>query len=715
MASKQAKGKQSQFCKSRTVIESFYAKHFTLLRYLRKVKQRKAIRLIQDLDPVEYRVLLKSTLVAVRFRDQSATLPFNPTQTQCFTLKEITNRVIEHVCRSNKTNVLAFGFESLSGYGKKGTVAGTIGIQNSYPNTIVSYLRSTRAWQVLHERIGDDLMVHLLQNVSMFVKVNAKCYFQVAGYPISRLSPLSTSQVTPHLLDRPVIQSAGVENGVSAVLKRKTRRGGKRVRRYRENSSQSPKEKEDLPDVPGKGDETHGRHVDVEFVHEIDVVAVTPSPAEMDGGSHGLDAFPELPQNKQKRKLESYDNNEQPRAKKARIPCNVSDDADKSPECGSVENIFPEVSPLLFPDESSENSSQESSHLCVRNSDDLDSAENARELRLHDGVSTSLFRDNIEKNAVEECCENEEKESSVMSVETNVGTLKRKKSLSRGAGRKNKADVRQKPWQYLLKFIPKTGQTNSKRHPCGVRSDRQTKQNNRQQRDHPASKKNREGIRLNEVSLPRATLFYSSNLSQTLPKKHIMEISPVSMAGARRLVQQIFPQGSCLATSGHSGGITGSEKRDDHSAKSATTASTNHDVLRTAAPIAQKRKPFRLPKKLKKVPPLLLKFLAKHKRCPFRTLLRHHCYYHTQKRDKKSKKRRILQRLIPFNVKMMYHKQSWKSGTKPTKLARREKKRVKVDALLYRHAVNNYTKHDQVSVPSTDVSSLLNFISIRVI
>ena len=706
MATKRAKEKQSQFCKSRKVIESFYAKHFTLLRYLRKVKQRKAIRLIQDLDPVEYRVLLKSTLVAVRVHDQAATLPFNPTQTQWFTLKEIINRVIEHVCRSNKTNVLAFGFESLSGYGKKGTVAGTIGIQNSYPNTIVSYLRTTRAWQVLHERIGDDLMIHLLQNVSMFVKVNAKCYFQVAGYPISRLSPFSTLDVTPDLLDKPGIRSAGGGNEVSVVLKkRKTRRGGKRARRYRENSSRDPIQS------------------GVESVHESDVVTATPSPpavltnpAEMDGSSHGLDACSELSQNKQKRKLDSYDNNEQPRAKKARTSCNVSDDANKSPDCGSVEKLATEVSPLLFPDESSENSSQESTHLCVRNSDDLDSAENARELHLHNDVFTSFLQDNIEENAVEECCDklenflhgNEKKESSVMSVEKSVRTLKRKKSLSMSAGRKKKAEVRQKPWQYLLKFIPKTGQTNSKRQPRGVRSDKQTKRNYRQQSDRPASKKNKRGMRLNEVSLPRATMFYSSYLSQTLPKKHIMETSPVSMAGARRLAKQIFLQGSCLATSGHSGVITSSEKRDDQSAKNATTASTSHDVLRTATPIAQKRKPLRLPKKLKKVQPLLLKFLAKHKKCPFRTLLRHHCYHHTQKRGKKNKKTRILQRLIPFNMKMMYHKRSWKSGTKPTKLARRKKKWVKVDALLYRHAVNNYTKHDQVSLPSADVSSLLN-------
>lgn len=427
----------------------------------------------------------------------------------------------------------------------------------------------------------------------------------------------------------------------------------------------------------------------------------------MDGGRNGLDACAELPQNKKKRKMEGFGNNEQPRAKKAKVPWNVSNDADKSPEGGSVEKLATKDSPLLFSDESSGKSSEESTQPCVM------------QLRFCGDDSASLLQENIEENAVEKCSNkvenyflgNEERESSAMSIENNEGTLKRKISSSMGSGRKNKAEARKKPWEYLIKVLPKAGQT--KRHPGGIRSDSQTKQNKRQQHNRPAAKKNRKGIRLNEVSLPRATLFYSSNLSQTLPKNHIMQTSNVSMAGARKLAQQIFLQGNCLAISEHSGGIKGAEKRDDQSAKNTDTALANRDMLRTATPSAQKRKPIRLPKMVRKVQPLLLKFLAKHKKCPFSTLLKHHCYYHAQKRDKKSKKRIQLQR-IPFSVKMMYHKRSWKGGTRSAKLTRREKKPVKVDALLYRHAVNNYTEHDQASLPLAVVFCKLNFVFTRV-
>ncbi|KAL9972745.1 hypothetical protein ACROYT_G019110 [Oculina patagonica] len=261
--------------------------------------------------------------------------------------------------------------------------------------------------------------------------------------------------------------------------------------------------------------------------------------------------------------------------------------------------------------------------------------------------------------------------------------LKRKKSVCSDSGMRKKEakkqEVRRKPWHYLVKFLSKR----PSRANIQPKKKRAHKPHNNRSRPTSKTKKN---IRLNEVSLPRSSLFYASNLSETFPKNHVMETSPVSMAGARRLAQQIFLQERFLATSRSSGGAVGTEKRDDQTVKNVSAASTT--------PTPKKQKPSRLPKKLKRVQPLLLKFLARHKKCPFRTLLRHHCFY-AQERVKKSKKTRTLQR-IPSSVKMMYHKRSWKSRTKSSKHARRKKKGVKVDGLVYRYAVNNYTKHDQV-------------------
>lgn len=695
--SKRSKKNQTQRFKSRKIIESFYEKHFTLLSYLRKLS--KAIRLVQDGDPKEYQALLKSTLVAVP-RDQSATPPFNPKNTQWFTLKEIINRVIEHLCRANKTNVLSHGFECLSGYGKKGTVAGTVGIQNSYPNTIVSYLRTAKAWQVLHQRIGDDLMIHLLQNMSLFVKVNSKCYFQLAGFPLSRLSPLSATDVSPTVSKSkkripPVGDRDG--DGENSILKRKTRRGGKRTRRYRENSNQSNQEEKE--NLPGESDEVHRYGV---AVHGSDIVTsisasspvVSTKSVLIDGDNRDLEETKEVPQiGKRKRRLESSDGiqEQQPSAKKARATSNVdgvlsssflvettNNDQRNTPMCSKADKPPSQVSPLLFPDESSqssEKSSEEETFLCER----------ASESCPCDNFSTSLFQEDTEANDICECSEKEEIRPVISVKEIVQSVLKRKKSVSG-----------HNPWEYLVKCLPNSEQVRSKPKARGVRK---TKENNKRQ---PVKKRSRPmakiklKICLNEVTLPRSSLFYSSNLSQTFPKNHIMETSSVSMAGARRLAQHIFLQESCLAASRNGGGVMGSEKKGDQTVKNVATASTSQGVSKTGTPAPKKQKPFRLPKKIKRVLPLLLKFLARHKKCPFRTLLRHHCYY-SENRAKKGKKIRTLQR-IPYRVKMMYHKRSGKRGKKSSKRARCKTKCTKVDTLMYQHAVRNYTKHDQVSV-----------------
>lgn len=40
------------------------------------------------------------------------------------------------------------------------------------------------AWEVLLSRIGDTLMLHLMLNVSIFLKMQNQCYFQLSGHPV---------------------------------------------------------------------------------------------------------------------------------------------------------------------------------------------------------------------------------------------------------------------------------------------------------------------------------------------------------------------------------------------------------------------------------------------------------------------------------------------------------------------------------------------------
>lgn len=726
MVAKKGKEKKNHLCNARRIIYSFYFKSFTLLSYIRKVKNDRSGEIIQDGDPAEYRQLLRSTIIAVP-RDQSVTPPFKPSHTQWCTLKEIINRVIGHFCRLNKSNVLAFGFETLKANEKSGTVAGTVGLQNSYPNTIVSYLRTAKAWQLLHERIGDDLMVHLLQNVAVFVKVTSKCYFQVAGFPISRLTPL-TSKDVPHALKLQDIKQSKQppSDGDCTRRIRKIRRGGKRVQRSRRNILiQKENDLNACVGVAGTS-ATCTTLVSKEICNTVEASAGS---SDLTVNQQGQPEF-------RKRKASSSvtDVQEEPCAKKART-------------CSS----FIEVSPTLFPVEAGENhlNSSANSHT----SSDLNHSEmteneidkvtpetngvevspllfpddepmfpyttsemeskNAQETCTIEKTVIPLLQEDTELIALDKCSDGhlagdalhrgQEKEVAVLPVEKKC-ELKRKHFSKVGVNEKvaSKATNKRKPWKYLLKLLPKSvprkslpekGPVPKHKEKCQTKKRKRIKANN--SGGCLISKKTNQGIQLNEVYLPHSRLFHASNLSQAFPKKHIMETTPVSMSGARRLVHHIFLKESC-------NGEKGINRKEMQNTKNMAAVSSSQRQTPTRG-----KKPFRLPRRLKRLQPILLKFLAKHKKCPFRTLLRHHCFYacnskETRKqarctRVKKSlKKKRVLAIRITLPKGRVSLKHPWEKGQSKVSKSAHHKKKAKFDVSVYRHAVKSFTRQDQV-------------------
>jgi hypothetical protein len=61
-----------------------------------------------------------------------------------------------------------------------------MGSQTSgYENNMVAHVQSP-VFEELHGLIGSDLMVHLLKDLSLFVKTGS-CYLQVAGCPVNEV------------------------------------------------------------------------------------------------------------------------------------------------------------------------------------------------------------------------------------------------------------------------------------------------------------------------------------------------------------------------------------------------------------------------------------------------------------------------------------------------------------------------------------------------
>ena len=766
MAPKKEKKKRIQLCNARQIISSFYAKLFTLLSFIRKVKKESGQPLIQDGDPADYKFLLKSTLVAVP-RDLSKAPPFKPSNTHWFTLKEITNRVIEHVCRSNKSNVLALGFEPLRGNGRSGTVAGTIGIQNSYPNTIVSYIRTSKAWLLLHKRVGDDLMIHLLQNVAMFVKTTSKCYFQVAGFPISRMSPLTEKGVdAPDKLGsikrKKQKHTDAAEKSSRAV--RKSRRGGKRMRRSRQNFAKEKDCEASTSDIAVSAfceNTLRQEHICDEAAKNISTSPVTAAQLEQ-------------PKSRKRRASDNLSDNQEPTSKKAKTSLSVEDspllfptepegksrnlpvsdhtvrsystpdrdnvteqrgknsnflspikdcceDSERkranqsaevsvsSTEDGLTTGSDTEVSPLLFPEETSEKSTEEPTcSTSVR-------------LSSNDEVAIALFQDDAETvvscvdigGVGDDLCRSDDKATPVEMKEVR----KRKKSVpAAGVNEEAKTNLRKrkKPWKGLLKLLPQPEQGKSPRKKTSVtkfkgesESGKINRKESKKLSNSQSTSKTRQGIGMNDLYLPRTRLFYASNLSQKLSKKHVMEATPVSMNGARKLVHRIFLQGSYVgngksdvqnvknvtgASSNQNQTPTKNEKvtKGGQNAKNASGVLSNHKQTPS-----KKKKPFRLPKRLKGIVPLFLMFLARHRKCPFQVLLKHHCTF-SERRARVIKSGKKKGRLFSTPKTTMWSKRGLKRhGSKGVKRPP-GKKKIKVDVLVYRHAVSNYTRHDQV-------------------
>ncbi|KAJ3084335.1 hypothetical protein HDU99_001757 [Rhizoclosmatium hyalinum] len=100
---------------------------------------------------------------------------------------EVVNNAIEHLVRNNVRNsVLSLGFTRLSNTENAAAVAGIHGVQNVWPNSAVSILKSNR-WQHLLDRIGPRAMSHLLLSVSVFVELPNNCFVQLTGLAISEL------------------------------------------------------------------------------------------------------------------------------------------------------------------------------------------------------------------------------------------------------------------------------------------------------------------------------------------------------------------------------------------------------------------------------------------------------------------------------------------------------------------------------------------------
>ena len=146
--------------------------------------------------PDTLKLLLKQLFLATdhsyNFMPENFTL-----QKCCFTYEEILHRSIERLLDSKRSNVLSLGFTLMrEGYNRV-LLAGSNRVQVKAPNTTVMYLK-TKALSGLHAVLGDSVLMHILQNLSMFIAVKNGCLVQLCGTPLHERTMLSNCSLTKH-------------------------------------------------------------------------------------------------------------------------------------------------------------------------------------------------------------------------------------------------------------------------------------------------------------------------------------------------------------------------------------------------------------------------------------------------------------------------------------------------------------------------------------
>ncbi|KAL8173204.1 UNVERIFIED_CONTAM: hypothetical protein K2H54_042332 [Gekko kuhli] len=148
--------------------------------------------LVQDGDPRAYRSLLGECVVGLPAGGPA--LPARLSRAQFSSPREVVERVIQRICEQGKKNVLAFGY-SLLDEGKC-PLPGLPTICSVRPNNTTEGICQSVLWEKFLSRVGDELMMYLLEHCALFMLVSPTCCYQICGRPLYQLT-VGTTEPSP--------------------------------------------------------------------------------------------------------------------------------------------------------------------------------------------------------------------------------------------------------------------------------------------------------------------------------------------------------------------------------------------------------------------------------------------------------------------------------------------------------------------------------------
>ncbi|XP_053874259.1 telomerase reverse transcriptase isoform X9 [Malaclemys terrapin pileata] len=173
------------------MLEGCYAEVLGLEQFVQRLREAAACgpgeaELLQRGDSELYQTFVSQCVVCVPRGARAIPQPLSFQQLS--SESEVVIRVIQRLCEKKKKNVLAFGYTLLDENSSYSQVISTSNICSYLPNTATETLRMSVLWETLLSRIGDDVMMYLLEYCAIFMLVPPSCSYQICGQPVYELT-----------------------------------------------------------------------------------------------------------------------------------------------------------------------------------------------------------------------------------------------------------------------------------------------------------------------------------------------------------------------------------------------------------------------------------------------------------------------------------------------------------------------------------------------
>ncbi|XP_072366047.1 telomerase reverse transcriptase isoform X1 [Scyliorhinus torazame] len=166
------------------LLASVYPRVCSVQRFIAQTGAAAPPALLRAGDPDTYQRFISHLIVCVPGEARAVCRPL--TFQQLSAQSDVVLRVIQRICAKGKRNVLCFGY-ACANETSFIRIRSAPNICSYQPNPTTVTIKNSVLWKTLLSRIGDDIMMYLLEHCSLFMLVPPSCCFQLCGVPIYSL------------------------------------------------------------------------------------------------------------------------------------------------------------------------------------------------------------------------------------------------------------------------------------------------------------------------------------------------------------------------------------------------------------------------------------------------------------------------------------------------------------------------------------------------